>query len=60
MRIEGGEVNDECESRTGSERGATGVEYGIMLGAIAGVIVFVAFTLGLKVQASFDSLNNLW
>lgn len=38
------------------ERGATGVEYGIMVAAIAAVIVAVAFALGIKVDAAFDTV----
>lgn len=38
------------------ERGATGVEYGIMVAAISAVIVAVAFALGVKVDAAFDTV----
>lgn len=38
------------------ERGATGVEYGIMVAAIAAVIVAVAFSLGVKVDTAFDTV----
>lgn len=40
------------------DEGATAVEYGIMVAAIAAVIVAVVFTLGGKVLAAFNSVNN--
>lgn len=40
-----------------NERGATGVEYGIMVAAIAAVIVAVAFSIGIKVDAAFDVVD---
>lgn len=45
--------------RTG-DRGATGVEYAIMVSAIAGVIIVITYTLGLTVQGQFNALNALW
>ena len=47
-------TNRLAEAR--GERGATGVEYGIMVAAIAAVIVAVAFALGVKVDAAFDTV----
>jgi pilus assembly protein Flp/PilA len=48
-------MNFLSDART-DERGATGVEYGIMVAAIAAVIVVVAFALGVKVDAAFDTV----
>ncbi len=39
------------------EEGATAVEYGIMVAAIAAVIVVIVFALGRKVQSSFQVVN---
>mgnify|MGYP000866863876 CR=1 FL=1 len=39
------------------ETGATAVEYGIMLAAIAGVVIAVVFSLGLSVSDLFSALN---
>jgi pilus assembly protein Flp/PilA len=39
-----------------SERGATGVEYGLMVGLIAAVIIAVVVVLGQAVNTSFDSM----
>lgn len=40
------------------EEGATAVEYGLMVAAIAAVIVIVVFALGGKVNAAFQTVNN--
>ncbi|PLX86246.1 MAG: Flp family type IVb pilin [Desulfuromonas sp.] len=40
------------------EEGATAVEYGIMVAAIAAVIVAVVYTIGGKVKAGFDTVNT--
>ena len=39
------------------ERGATAVEYGIMVALIAAVIIVAVQTLGLSVDKAFDSVN---
>ena len=41
-----------------SERGATAVEYGIMVAAIAAVIVAIVFSVGGKVQAAFNTVDG--
>lgn len=41
-----------------ADRGATGVEYGIMVAAIAAVIIVVAFAIGVKVDAAFDTVDT--
>ena len=41
-----------------SERGATAVEYGLLVALIAAVIVGVVFTLGGEVKGGFDTVNN--
>jgi pilus assembly protein Flp/PilA len=38
--------------------GATAVEYGLIVAAIAGLIVVVVFTLGKKVNNSFSKVAN--
>ncbi len=40
------------------ERGATAVEYGLLVALIAAVIVTVVLTLGQKVKAGFDTVNT--
>jgi pilus assembly protein Flp/PilA len=40
-----------------SERGATAVEYGLMVAAIAAVIVTVVVALGGKVNGAFTKVN---
>jgi pilus assembly protein Flp/PilA len=42
------------------ERGATAVEYGLMVAAIAAVIVTAVFILGGKVSDAFDTINSNW
>ena len=39
------------------ERGASGVEYGILVAAIAGAFVLAAYTMGTKVNAAFTLMN---
>ena len=41
-----------------SERGATAVEYGLLVALIAAVIVAVVATLGGKINDAFTSVNN--
>lgn len=40
------------------EKGATAVEYGIMVAAIAAVIVTVVFVVGGKVDNAFEAVNT--
>lgn len=40
------------------EEGATAVEYGIMVAAIAAVIVVVVFVIGGKVEQAFEDVNT--
>lgn len=44
--------------RDKSERGATAVEYGLMVALIAGVIIAVVGLLGTDVMQAFDSVEN--
>ena len=44
--------------RAREERGATAVEYGLLVALIAAVIVLVVKTLGSKVSNAFDSVNQ--
>jgi pilus assembly protein Flp/PilA len=39
------------------EEGATALEYGLMVAAIAAVIVAIVFVLGTKVSAAFQTVN---
>ena len=39
------------------ERGATAVEYGLLVAGIAAVIVVVVFTLGTKINAAFGKVD---
>ena len=41
-----------------SERGATAVEYGLLVAGIAAVIVAVVFTLGTKINTAFTTVNS--
>ena len=49
-------VRGRVASLVKSEKGATAVEYGIMVAAIAAVIVALVFTLGGQVQAAFQTV----
>jgi len=40
------------------EEGATAVEYGIMVAAIAAVIVTIVFAIGTKVNTAFTSVDT--
>lgn len=41
------------------EEGATAVEYGIMVAAIAAVIIAVVFVIGSKVENAFEDVNEV-
>lgn len=40
------------------EEGATAVEYGLMVAAIAALIVIVAFNLGYSVSTAYNNVND--
>ncbi len=40
------------------EEGASGVEYGIMVAAVAAVIIAVAIAIGGKVRNAFNTVNT--
>jgi pilus assembly protein Flp/PilA len=40
------------------EEGATAVEYGIMVAAIAAIIVAVVYAVGIKVNTAFTTVNT--
>jgi pilus assembly protein Flp/PilA len=42
------------------EKGATAVEYSIMLSAIAAVIIVIVYSVGGKTLGSFTNLNSIW
>ena len=41
-----------------SDRGATAVEYGLIVALIAAVIVAIVFTLGQQILAAFTTVSN--
>ena len=41
------------------ENGATAVEYGIMVAAVAAVIIAVVFVIGTKVDTAFETVNTV-
>jgi pilus assembly protein Flp/PilA len=41
-----------------SDEGATMVEYGIMIAAIAAVVITIAFALGLEVNKAFETVDS--
>jgi pilus assembly protein Flp/PilA len=45
-------------SRIGSDRGASAVEYGLLVAAIAAVIVAIVFGLGALIKKAFSSTSN--
>jgi pilus assembly protein Flp/PilA len=45
-------------TRRAEDRGASAVEYGLMVAAIAAVIVMAVFTLGTNIQKAFTQTNN--
>jgi Flp pilus assembly pilin Flp len=42
------------------EAGATSVEYAIMVGAIAAVVIAIVITLGIRTGGLFDMLVSRW
>ena len=46
------------KNRLNGEKGATAVEYGIMVGLIAVVIIVAVSLLGTKLDGFFDSVNT--
>ena len=42
------------------DRGATAVEYGLIVAAIAAVIIATVFLLGAKVEAAFNTVLTSW
>ncbi len=41
-----------------AEEGATAIEYGIMVAAIAAVIVALVYAVGVKVNTAFNTVNS--
>jgi pilus assembly protein Flp/PilA len=62
LRLDGRPKDDhmsKClEKLIRDERGATAVEYALILAAIAAVIVGVVFALGAKLKSPFESVSN--
>lgn len=46
------------KSRFGSEKGATAVEYGLLVALIAAVIVVIVSTLGTQINTAFTTVSN--
>lgn len=46
--------------RKDSDKGATAVEYGLMVAAIVAVVIALAFVLGDYVVAAFTDANTEW
>jgi len=44
--------------RHNRDKGATAVEYGVMVAAIIAVIVAIVFAIGQKILAAFTDVNN--
>ena len=51
-------IRTVLNSRVSSDRGASAVEYGLLIAAIAAVIVAVVFTLGGTIAGIFTSTND--
>lgn len=49
---------DAKDRLTRDDRGATAVEYGLMVGLIAVVIIAAVILLGTRLDGMFDSVNN--
>lgn len=49
-----------ARARLGAARGATAVEYAILAGAIAAVIVVAVFLLGQATNEDFDCAGRSW
>ncbi len=41
-----------------AEEGATAIEYGIMIAAIAAVIVALVYAIGVKANTAFNTVNS--
>jgi pilus assembly protein Flp/PilA len=46
------------KDRFGSEKGATAVEYGLLVALIAAVIVAIVATLGGQINSAFTTISN--
>ncbi len=57
VQIAFGDLADRMRN-TDKERGATAVEYGLLVALIAGVIITVITLLGVKLQDVFTSVTN--
>lgn len=49
---------DRLTDRLEGDRGATAVEYGLLVALIAAVIVGIVFTLGGQIQAAFQTVSD--
>jgi pilus assembly protein Flp/PilA len=48
------------QDQLSDDSGATAVEYGMLVAAIAAIIVTAVFLLGTKVEAAFNLVNTNW
>ncbi len=51
-------ITDRIRKFFNDEQGATAVEYGLLVAAIAAVIVVVVFALGEKINTAFALINS--
>lgn len=47
-----------AKSRLGSEKGATAVEYGLLVALIAAVIIAIVVTLGTQINTAFTTVST--
>ena len=52
------DIDDSLRKFWHDERGATAVEYGLFVAAIAAVIVAIVVALGDKINAAFTNVNS--
>lgn len=53
-----GKLGGKLRELVRSEEGATGVEYGLLVAAIAAVIVVAVYSIGDKVGKAFDKVDK--
>jgi len=51
-------MGDRSKELLRDEEGATAVEYGLIVAALAGLIVVVVFTLGKKINNTFNNVQS--
>jgi len=51
-------MKNKFGKKVAEEKGATAVEYGMIVGLIAAVIVFIVFTLGGDIKGGFEDVST--